>query len=134
MITNKQKALLHVAKQELGLDDDLYREILRQEAGASSSTELTPAGYDKVMRRLRQAGFRIRHERHMPDELITKQQFKLITHMYQDMGWYDSRRQIGFNKRMTGYAWPQTRSDANKIIEALKAMLRRQAGGNADEQ
>lgn len=132
MITNKQKALLHVAKQELNLDDDLYREILHQEAGVYSSTDLTAAGYNKVMRRLRQVGFRITHQRHQADALISKQQIKLIEHMYQDMGWYDRRRQIGFNKRITGYAWPQTRADANKVIEALKAMLARQAAGGND--
>jgi len=48
-ITTKQKAILHVAKAQLGLDDPTYRTMLVQLAGVTSSTELDQAGFEAMM-------------------------------------------------------------------------------------
>lgn len=132
-ISNEQKALIHVAKTQLGLEDDVYREILRQEAGVGSAKDLSPVGLDKVMRRFRQLGFRRKPQRRkqqvspQPAALITKGMLGKIQHLYENLGWDAKSRQIGFNKRVLGgRPWPQTREEGNKIIEALKAMLARQ--------
>lgn len=139
MISNRAKALLHVAKAELDLDDDLYHEILRQEAGVVSSKDLDPAGLERVMKRLATLGFsakskkkpepRKRRERldeRRPNDLITGSQQKIIEYLFEDLGWYGGERRMGFSHRVIKRPWPQTRAEANKLIEGLKAMLKRQ--------
>ena len=54
----KRIALLHVAKKQLGLDDDSYRDILRRFGGAETSTRLDEIGFQRVMARMSQLGFR----------------------------------------------------------------------------
>jgi hypothetical protein len=134
MISNKMKAILHVAKNNLDLDDDLYREIMYQEAGVSSSVELTPAGFKKVMRRFEKLGFKStskyktksrKKRENKPYSVITPEMQDLINGLYNKLGWNDSKRRIGFNRRQIEKPWPQTRVEANKIIEGLKAMIRR---------
>lgn len=137
-ISNDQKKLLHVAARELSLDDDLYREILRQEAGVKSSVDLSPTGFDKVMKRLKQLGFKktgkpYRRPRPRPSASASPDPFATITEgmlykiekLYREIGINDKNRQIGFNKRVCKKPWPQTRAEGNQIIEALKKMAAR---------
>ncbi len=49
IITNLQKAILHVAKAKLKLSDEAYRMALVQISGVTSSTELDHAGFEAVM-------------------------------------------------------------------------------------
>ena len=56
-ITAAQKALLHVAAQRLGLDDDTYRDMLQSVAGVRSSNDLGPRDFDRVMQHLTERGF-----------------------------------------------------------------------------
>lgn len=132
-ISNRQKALLHVAKTQLGLDDDVYRLILEQEAGVTSSKDLTPHGFEKVLARFEQIGFEpeLRYQRGRatqrdPQALTTPAQQKLINDLYDILGWDERKRRTGFNRRVVKKPWPQTREEANKVIEALKAMVARQ--------
>lgn len=53
-----QIALIHVAKKQLGLDDDAYRDVLRRWGGVESSADLDAIGFHKVMIRFEQLGFR----------------------------------------------------------------------------
>lgn len=55
-ITNRQKALVHVAKTQLGLDEVTYREILAG-FGVSSSKELTERAFQDLMKHLGKLGF-----------------------------------------------------------------------------
>lgn len=57
-ISKPQKAILHVAKAKLGLDDDLYRQALVRIAGVTSSTELDQDGFEAVMGFFFYCGFR----------------------------------------------------------------------------
>ncbi len=132
MISNQKKALIHVAKNELGLDDDLYREIMKQEAGVTSSSRLTDVTFEKVMSRFKKMGFKIKRERkkhqrrdeRKPDAVITVETTELIKMLYEELGW-DQKRRIGFNRRQTGKPWPQTRAEGNKVVEGLKAIIKR---------
>ncbi|WP_159585850.1 regulatory protein GemA [Chelativorans xinjiangense] len=56
-IQPKKIALLHVAKRQLGLDDDAYRDILKRWGGVETSRELEPLGFEKVMICLKELGF-----------------------------------------------------------------------------
>jgi phage gp16-like protein len=51
-------ALIHLGKQQLGLDDDTYRALLENVAGVRSARELDAAGRAAVLARLRGHGFR----------------------------------------------------------------------------
>lgn len=55
-INNKQKAVIHVAKQQLGMTDPEYRALLLS-VGARSSIELTPGTFRQVMDRFKKMGF-----------------------------------------------------------------------------
>lgn len=134
-INNRQKALLHVAKTELRLDDDDYRALLYAEAGVESSKDLDLQGFERVLARFEQLGFRVKrraphgraHNRD-PHALVTPAQLKKLGDLYQELAWAPNR-QVGFNRRVCGRPWPQTRADANKVIEALKKMLARGYSG-----
>ncbi|AKU21893.1 gp16 family protein [Massilia sp. NR 4-1] len=51
-------AKIHIAKKQLGLDDDTYRAMLQAHGGTSSSKDLTSAGAARVLAHLRRAGFK----------------------------------------------------------------------------
>jgi len=57
-LTNKQKALIHVAQTRLGLDDSTYRDMLEAQAGVRSSRELDYRGFLAVMGHLEKCGFK----------------------------------------------------------------------------
>lgn len=59
-ISNKQKAILHVAKSKLGLDDDTYRVVLANLADVTSSTDLDQGGFETVMGFFEYQGFQPR--------------------------------------------------------------------------
>lgn len=134
MISAKQKTLLHVAKAKLGLDREAYETILQAEAGVRSSNDLTNSGFDKVVRRFEELGFqniarrprpKRRYSKPGPTEPVTPDQQRLLDELYAQLGWQELPRRMGFSKRTCGKSWPQTRTDAAKVIEGLKAMLKR---------
>lgn len=59
MISNAQKALIHVAKSKTGMTEDEYRAMLSG-FGVASSVELDRAKFDRVMRHFKKMGFRTR--------------------------------------------------------------------------
>ena len=139
MISNAQKTLLHVAKSQLGLDDETYRDLLNAEAGVTSSKDLDNAGLNRVLNRLAKLGFK--NTTHRPPRrrqpnagaLATDEQQALIAKLYRDLGWPPGAQQMAFNNKCCKKAWPQTRSDATKIIVGLQRYLdwRRQHPGAA---
>ena len=120
-ISPKQIALLHVAKRELALDDGNYRAVLSVHGGAESAKEITQAGFSRLMRYLVRIGFKApaytgrSSRKRDADALVT------------ELGIDTAERQQNLCKRVIKKAWPQTRGDANKMIECLKAMARRAA-------
>jgi phage gp16-like protein len=59
LIGNREKAIIHVAKAQLGMSDEDYRDMLAS-VGAASSKELTYPKYAEVMRRMKAGGFKVR--------------------------------------------------------------------------
>jgi len=57
MISKAKKAVIHIAKAQVGMCDEEYRDLLSS-VGASSSKELTDATFDEVMGRFETLGFR----------------------------------------------------------------------------
>jgi hypothetical protein len=135
MISAAQKKLLHTAKSALGLDDENYRAILRAEAGVESSNDLDNGGLNRVLKRFGKLGFNNtahRPRRRQPQGLITPEQQALIAENYRRLGFDTFARQSGFNRRCCRKALPQTRTDANKVIEGQKAMLARKEADTID--
>jgi hypothetical protein len=62
---------------------------------------------------------------HQPARVITPDQQRIIQDLYQQLGWTDQSRQMGFSKRCCRKSFPQTRSDGIKVIEGLKALISR---------
>ena len=52
------RAKLHVAKKRLGLDDEVYREVLRRVTGKSSSADLDSTELGPVLDEFQRMGFR----------------------------------------------------------------------------
>lgn len=57
MLSNKQKALIHVAKAKTGMTDPEYRAMLSS-VGAGSSVDLDWRGFKVVMERFKALGFK----------------------------------------------------------------------------
>lgn len=62
LITKAQIGLLHVAKQELKLDDETYRDMLENVASVSSARDLPQSKFDAVLQHLKACGFEIRRK------------------------------------------------------------------------
>lgn len=59
-IRDREIKLIHVARRELGLDEETYRAMLKNVAGVSSSTDLSYQGRQKVLAHLKAAGFKVK--------------------------------------------------------------------------
>lgn len=55
---NAELAAIHVAKKQLGLDDDTYRAMLFSVARVSSAADLDHAGRQAVIEHMRKRGFK----------------------------------------------------------------------------
>lgn len=134
-VTAKQLALLHVSKQKLGLGEADYRSVLSLYGNVESAKDLTMEGFRHVMTYLERVGFRSQNGKVYqwktkapqsdPDALPYPAQLNKLQVLFERMGMDTAERQQAFCRRQIKKAWPQTRSDANKVIEGLKAMLAR---------
>lgn len=128
-------ALLHVAKRDLGLDEDSYRAVLNRVTGKTSSRDMNASERDAVFAEFRRLGFRpaSRSSRtRLEGRYAAKLQALWIA------GWNlcvvtnrNDAALLAFVKRQTGV--DHTRflhhaDDAAKAIEALKGWLAREAG------
>jgi len=133
MISRRQKAALHTAKRTLGLEDEDYRVILRQEAGVESSADpgLDGAGFERVMRRFRALGFRFRRNEVTPLESggegrATAPQLRLLAALAKGRG-MGAKGLSSFLGRMglpEHSAW-LTKTQCVTAIEGIKKMNER---------
>ena len=64
MISRADLVKIHLAKKQLGLDDDTYRAMLYSVAGVQSSKDLSVDGVKDVLRHMERSGFKpTRHKR-----------------------------------------------------------------------
>ncbi|APF16974.1 protein of unknown function DUF1018 [Caldithrix abyssi DSM 13497] len=99
MATKKQIQIIHIAKQQLGIDEDTYRDILGQ-YGVKSSKDLTPEQAKGLIRYFQKFGFRIK----------IKYREGMIT-----------PKQIGYLK----YLWQSNPKVRNKSVEGLENFVKR---------
>ena len=58
--TNKLKAQIHIAKSQLGMDDDTYREVLKSATGKTSSAQMGVVELHKALQAFKDRGFKSR--------------------------------------------------------------------------
>lgn len=80
-------AKIHIAKQQLGMDDDTYRELLTAIGGVKSSKDLTALGRAKLLGHFKAAGFKATNPHpKRPNTADTKPQLGKIEALLADMG------------------------------------------------
>ena len=57
-LSTSKLSIIHVAKSQLGLDDAAYRDLLWNLTGVRSSRELTQGGFELLMQRFAELGFK----------------------------------------------------------------------------
>ncbi len=140
-IGQKKKALVHIAKDELHLDEESYRQILKGVAGVESSTQLTREGFEKVMARFQEMGFKgllpypyqpVPKGRLIPSgspeglEMLTASQQQFVTFLLEKLDW-DEGHYHAFCQRIIKKPNPETKRDGQKIIIGLLAILRQRS-------
>lgn len=137
-IGQKKKALIHIAKGDLHLDEEAYRQILKGVAGVESSVLLTKEGFEKVMMRFKEMGFKgllpypfypnpkgrlIPKGSSQENESITSSQLEFLSYLLDQLRWEEERYQA-FCQRIIKKTKPLTKRDGQKIIIGLLAILR----------
>lgn len=127
MIDNRTKAAIHVAKAQLALTEDSYRDIMARVAGVRSSIDLDEAGARKLMAEFERLGFvndtKKRRKGHDDRPLARKARALWISlHNLDEIDNADDRALAAFAKRLTGKETLRfcDTKELNQVVEALK--------------
>jgi len=129
-------AAIHVAKRDLGLDDDTYRAKLMNIVGKMSTKDMTEAERQKVLTVMRNDGFRPADTKPAGGKLSGPYAKKLqaLWIAGYNLGVVSDRRDaalLAFVKRQTGLdavRFLHHADDARAAIDGLKGWLKREAG------
>lgn len=124
-IDRNKLAVIHIVKKELGLDEERYREILREAAGVESSRDLDDASF----RRLMNVFMRSTHYRPRPDGITLRQKY-FIGSLRRELGWGEDH----FRNFLAKYHHQEhlerlTKAEASRLIESLKNVKAHAGGG-----
>lgn len=115
-----------------GLDDETLREVVADVTkGSISLSSLTFAQAEAVIQRLKGKSFvplrTLQHRRQQAGvkQVVQEGQLKLIAELASQRNWQPEAL-ISFCKRQCGHHPLRTTEDANKVIEALKSMNKRE--------
>lgn len=137
-LSRSKIAVIQVARQQLGLTEEDYRGILRNCGGVSSSKDLSDDGFEAVMFRLSQLGFRSTWNRTnlgYRADMATPRQVAFIRRLWADytnntgddasLGkWLESKFKVSSVRFIPA-------ANAQKVITALKNMQNRKPTGVA---
>jgi phage gp16-like protein len=131
---NPMLAKVHIAKAQLGLDDEMYREALKAVTGKTSAKLCSSNELEAVLKHFEKAGFKPKGKAFSGPS--TKYAAKI--HALWISGWNlgvirdnSDTAMEAFILRQTSISkaqWLQHPKDAAKVIDALKAWLARDAG------
>ena len=137
-MVERRRLLSILPKKTLHLDEETYRQILKGVAGVESSAQLTEKGFEKVMRRFQEMGFKgllpdpyqpVPKGRLIPPdspqgrETITSSQLGFVSYLLEKLSW-DEGHYRAFCQRIIKGPEPSTKRDGQKIIIGLMAILR----------
>lgn len=132
---NNDLALIHIAKKDLGLDDDAYRDMLWTVARVRSSAELDFSGRIKVLEHLKSRGFKPKQAAKAKQKapLSNEPQHKMIRGLWLELHAVGTvldpseqaiSRFIKNQTKIDRIEWLST-SQASQVIERLKQWLAR---------
>lgn len=132
-------AQIHIAKEQLGLDDETYRDMLFTIGRVRSSADLDYAGRRKVLEHMKSRGYRPGRGRgsRYADDPLSRKILALWLEM-RDQGVIENASNAAlraFLKRQTGVErleWLNNKQ-ADVVIESLKSWLEREAPGSVIE-
>lgn len=132
-------AKIHVAKKQLALADDDYRQILLDSAGRSSAADCTDAELERVLKRLQEIGFKplVKSGSTRPAQHPMARKARALWISLYHLGAVrspDEKALESFAKRQLGcerLVWAN-QSDGYRLIEALKAMAERHGWAQFD--
>ncbi len=138
-VRRKLIAKVHVAKQQLGYDDELYRAVLQRVTGATSSCELSVEQLTALVREFRRLGWEPRSAR--GKRASSKPQARMIWAIWGEMarlGLITNPSRVAlraFVHKQTGISDPEwlNARQMRSVIEGLKAWRQRKLaeGGGA---
>jgi len=128
---NQVRAIFAEARR-VGLDQEPLRDLVESATRRTRSIrELTHAEAEAVIKRLKGKDFvpirtlQYRRQRQGVEQIVQSAQLRLIADLASQRGW-DATTLGAFCKRQCGSMRPRTTKQANQVIEALKAMNRRE--------
>lgn len=128
-------AAIHVAKRELGLDDDTYRSMLVRVTGKASAADMSVQEREKVIAEFRRQGFK--KPANPPSRRLDGPYAKKLQALWiaaYNLGLTGDRKDrslLSFVKRQTGIEhtrFLREAAQASRVVEALKAWMTRDAG------
>ena len=136
MPVQKLLAKIHIAKKELGLTDEVYRDVLSSEFGVQSSKDLDNGQALKLIRHFKEKGWEPKSKPKKYDDLGKRdvyaakpEQLRLIEvlwhQIYQGNNEKLHLRQFVFRVAKVMDLRFLEKDQAYNVIEALKAMKRR---------
>lgn len=130
MSRNPLLAQIHIAKKELGLDDDLYRDVLERVTGSRSSAGLSDDTRKAVLAEFRRMGWNNSRDDFKPSSKAYVRKIYAIWGDLKKQGiWREKSRASlrSFVKNTTGVDDPEFLDypTATIVIEALKKMKER---------
>lgn len=132
-IVRREIQLIHIAKQQLQMDDETYRAMLWAVARVKSSTDLDFAGRKKVLDHLKGCGFKVKPSSNPVRKLADDPQSKKIRALWLELHEVgkvhnpDESALAAFVKRQTkveALQWLSAKQ-ASAVIEELKKWLTR---------
>lgn len=131
--TRAQLAKIHIAKKDLNISDDAYRDILSMNFDVTSSKFLSPARADKLLAFFRAKGWRPKRSRKKDKDFnvtYSDRQHRKVQALWITLGKAGIIRNRGdkamnsFVKRLTGkdnLRWCRN-EDCQILVQALEAM------------
>ncbi len=131
-------AAIHIAKKDLKLDDDTYRDVLERVTGKRSAKDLTVVESGRVLDEMKRLGFKAASKPSRPSAMVLEGPFIPKLRALWISGWnlgvVKDRTDEGLaafvrrQAKIDHMSWLRDASDANRVIEAIKAWLTREAG------
>lgn len=122
-------AKVHIARKELALEEADYRALLVRVAGGESAAGLDAGGLEAVVAEMKRLGWKPPAGKPVSPKRHVRHVYALWGELARKGALADGSRAAltAFVRRQTGVGSPEwlTATDASKVAEGLKAMLKR---------
>ena len=135
MPNQKNLAKIHIAKKDLGLSDDAYRDVLRNVCGKDSAAKLTDNQATRVLRYFESRGWKPKAQRSLPGLTLPRdgqsrkiQALWITMHKAGKVRNSSDKALLAMVKRVTGVDRLEWCTDIQKsaVMESLKQWAKRE--------